>query len=95
MLATTLVARAASAHGARLAYLSTADVYGARHVDEKTPVAPASLYALSKWWAEQVARLYAPKGLTVFRLANPYGPGVDPGQGKGAIPTMLRQAESP
>ena len=93
VLATTLVARAASAHRARLAYLSTADVYGDGDVDEKTPVAPASLYALSKWWGEQVARLYAPKGLTVFRLVNPYGPGVDPGQGKGAIPTMLRQAE--
>jgi len=93
VLATTLVARAASAHGARLAYLSTADVYGDGDVDEKTPVAPASLYALSKWWGEQVARLYAPKGLTVLRLVNPYGPGVDPGQGKGAIPTMLRQAE--
>ncbi|HEX3266732.1 MAG TPA: NAD(P)-dependent oxidoreductase [Gaiellaceae bacterium] len=94
VLATTLVARAASAHGARLAYLSTADVYGAGDADEETPGAPASLYALTKWWGEEVARLCAPEGLTVFRLVNPYGPGVGPGQGKGAIPTMVRQAES-
>jgi nucleoside-diphosphate-sugar epimerase len=93
VLATTLVARAAAAHGARLAFLSTADVYGDGDADEETPVAPASLYALSKWWGEEVTRLYAPEGLAVLRLVNPYGP-VEPGEGKGAIPTMLRQAES-
>ena len=41
VLATTLVARAAAAHGARLAYLSTSDVYGsAVEADEQTPPAP-------------------------------------------------------
>ena len=93
VLATTLVARAAAAHGARLVYLSTADVYGAAVADEDTPPAPASLYALSKWWGEEIARLYAPAGLAVLRLVNPYGPGVAAGEGKGAVPTMLRQAE--
>jgi dTDP-4-dehydrorhamnose reductase len=93
VLATALVARAATAHGARLAYVSTSDVYGASFADEETPAAPASFYALTKWWGEQVARLYAPGGLAVLRLANPYGPGVEPGQGKGALPTMLWQAE--
>jgi nucleoside-diphosphate-sugar epimerase len=94
VLATALVARACAGHGARLAYLSTADVYGAvAAADEETKPAPASLYALTKWWGEQVAQQYAPAGLAVFRLANPYGPGVDPTQGKGALPTMLRQAE--
>ncbi len=94
-LATALIARAASAHGARLAYLSTSDVYGAAvAADEETPPAPESLYALTKLWGEQAAALYAPEGLTVLRLANPYGPGVDAGQSKGALPTMLRQAES-
>ena len=95
VLATALVARAAAAHGARLVYLSTSDVYGsAVAADEETPPAPESLYALTKLWGEQAAALYAPSGLAVLRLANPYGPGVDAGQAKGAVPSMLRQAES-
>ena len=76
VLATALVARAATRHGARLVYLSTADVYE-----------PASLYALTKLWGEQVARQYAPQRFVTLRLANPYGPG-----SKGALPTMLTQA---
>ena len=95
VLATTLVARAAATHGARLAYLSTSDVYGsAVEADEQTPPAPESLYALTKLWGEQAAALYAPEGLTILRLANPYGPGVEAGQAKGAVPTMLRQADA-
>jgi len=95
VLATAHLARAAAAHDARLAYISTSDVYGSAAVaDEETPPAPESLYAHTKLWGEQVAALYAPDGLTVLRLANPYGPGVDPGQGKGALPTILRQAEA-
>jgi UDP-glucose 4-epimerase len=84
VLATAHVARAA----ARLVYISTADVYGAvdEAAEEMSP-APASLYALTKLWGEQVARQYAPNGLVVIRLANPYGPG-----SSGALPTMLRQA---
>ena len=94
VLATTLLARACAAHGTRLAYLSSVDVYGARPdvVDEDAEPAPQSLYALTKWWGEHAARLFAPEGLLVLRLANPYGPGVEPGSGKGALPTMLRQA---
>jgi len=82
VLATLLVARAAARQGVRLAYVSTADVYGA---DEEA--APASLYALTKLWGEQVVVQYAPQGLVILRLANPYGPG-----SRGALPTMLRQA---
>jgi nucleoside-diphosphate-sugar epimerase len=88
VLATALVARACAQHGARLAYVSTADVYGrVDEAGEETAPAPASLYALTKWWGEQVARQYAPRGLVVLRLANPYGPG-----SRGALSTMLRQA---
>jgi dTDP-4-dehydrorhamnose reductase len=76
VLATVLVARAAARHQARLAYVSTADVSR-----------PASLYALTKLWGEQAALQYAPEGLVILRLANPYGPG-----SRGALPTMLRQA---
>ena len=95
VLATTLVARAAARHGARLAYVSSSDVYGsAVEADERTPPAPESLYALTKLWGEQAAALSAPEGLTILRLANPYGPGVDAGQPKGAVPTMLRQADA-
>ena len=94
VLATVLVARACAEHGARLAYVSTADVYGAvPEADEDTPPRPASLYALTKWWGEEAARLYAPEGLVVLRLANTYGPGVETGGGKGALPTMLDQAQ--
>jgi len=95
VLATALVARAAATHGARLAYVSSSDVYGsAAAADEDTPSCPESLYALTKLWGEQAAALYAPDGLTILRLANPYGPGVDPGEAKGAVPTMLRQADA-
>jgi nucleoside-diphosphate-sugar epimerase len=95
VLATALVARAAAAHGARLAYVSTSDVYGsAAAADEATPTAPESLYALTKLWGEQAAALYAPAGVTIMRLANPYGPGVEAGEAKGAVPTMLRQADA-
>jgi nucleoside-diphosphate-sugar epimerase len=94
VLATVHVARACAEHGARLAYVSTADVYGAiAEAYEDTPPQPASLYALTKWWGEHAARLYAPDRLAVLRLANPYGPGVDSKQGKGALPTMLDQAQ--
>jgi nucleoside-diphosphate-sugar epimerase len=94
VISTINVARACTAHGVRLAYVSTADVYGVAAVaDEETPLAPESLYALTKLWGEQAAQLYAPADLVVLRLANPYGPGVEPGEGKGALPTMLHQAE--
>jgi GDP-4-dehydro-6-deoxy-D-mannose reductase len=95
VLATVHVARACAKQGARLAYVSTADVYGmAAIADEDTPPTPESLYALTKLWGEEAARLYAPDRLLILRLANPYGPGVEAGEGKGAVPTMLRQAES-
>ena len=94
VLATIQVAHATAVHGARLAYVSTTDVYGpAATANEETPPAPQSLYTLTKLWGEQIARLHAPERLLILRLASPYGPGVEPGQGKGALPTMLQQAQ--
>jgi nucleoside-diphosphate-sugar epimerase len=93
VLATIQVSRACSTHSARLAYISTTDIYGpAVMADEETRPAPQSLYTVTKLWGEQVARLYAPDALLILRLASPYGPGVEPGQGKGALPNMLDQA---
>lgn len=95
VLATALLARAAAENGARFSYLSSSDIYGSAVVaDEQTSPAPESLYAHTKLWGEQAAALYAPDGLTVLRLANPYGPGVEAGQPKGAVSTMLRQADA-
>jgi nucleoside-diphosphate-sugar epimerase len=93
VLATIHVARATAEHSARLAYVSTTDVYGpAVAADEETRPAPQSLYTVTKLWGEQVSRLYAPDRLLILRLASPYGPGVEPGHGKGALPNMLDQA---
>jgi nucleoside-diphosphate-sugar epimerase len=78
VLATAFVTQAAARHGARLAYVSTADVYE-----------PSNFYALTKLWGEQAAQQYATQGLVLLRLANPYGPG-----SRGALATMLRQAAS-
>ena len=81
--ATAQVARTCGAEGVRLAYASTVSVY-----------APTvGLYALTKGWGEELARLYAPEGLQILRLAHPYGPGVEPGRGRGALPTLLWQAD--
>jgi nucleoside-diphosphate-sugar epimerase len=77
---TALVARACRDRGVRLAQGSTENVK-----------APAGVYALSKRWAEEAARHYCPDVL-LLRLSGPYGPGVLPGAGRGAIVNMLDQA---
>lgn len=81
--ATAHVARACRAYGARLAYASSVSVSS----DQR------SLYALTKRWGEEATALYAADGLQILRLAHPYGPGVEPGRGRGALPTLLWQAE--
>jgi len=77
---TAVVARACAAAGIRLAHGSTTEVYAAR-----------SIYALSKRWSEDAAVYFCPEA-TLLRFAWPYGPGVSPGQGRGAIVNMLDQA---
>jgi len=93
---TTQVARACGEYGVRLAYASTSEIYGDRgdaDVDEDTPwLLPHNLYGLSKRWGEEVARLFAPDRLVIFRPSMPYGPGSPPGRGRRAMDTMLWQA---
>jgi len=92
--ATLLVARACAAAGARLAFGSTTEVYGPtgeRPATEDDLPAPAGVYALSKRWGEEAALSTCPDA-TLLRLSLPYGPGVVPGRGTGAIVNMLDQA---
>ena len=84
---------------ARLAFVSTAQVYGtasaaadAPPLDEDAPAAPASPYARSKAEAERaLAALAASRGLRllVLRPANHTGPGQSP---KFVAPAFARQA---
>jgi nucleoside-diphosphate-sugar epimerase len=59
------VARAARAAGCRLAYISTSHVYRSSDipVDEKAPIAPISLYGLTKLQGEQWVREFCPDAL--------------------------------
>lgn len=87
---TAALARNAAMAGARLAYVSSSEVYGrsaalggatARQV-LPLPLEPLNMYGLSKKHGEEAARLYAPDGLVVARLNMPYGPPVaDPEPG--------------
>lgn len=91
------VATAARRCGARLVYASTASVYGgphddATHVEHEHGPPPRQLYGATKLWGEQAAAATAPEGLQVVRIANPYGPGQQPGAGRGALTNMAWQA---
>jgi nucleoside-diphosphate-sugar epimerase len=84
----------------RLAYASTSEVYGDRgdvecseaSVDDAARIHNA--YGLTKRWGEEACRLYAPDGLTLWRISMPYGPGLPAGRGRAAIVNMLHQAEN-
>jgi nucleoside-diphosphate-sugar epimerase len=94
--ATALVARACAVAGVRLACGSSTEVYGSTgekpaREDEPLVSALQSLYGLSKRWGEEAALFYCPDAV-LLRLSLPYGPGVVPGQGSGAIVNMLDQA---
>jgi nucleoside-diphosphate-sugar epimerase len=97
-LATAFLARAAAAHGARMAYVSTSEVYGdqGEHdcVEDGPLTLPHNVYGLSKYWGEQAAQLYCPEGLQILRLSMPYGPGVVPGRGRAALLNILWQANT-
>ena len=93
---TALVAKAASEVGARLVYASTSEVYGDQGdtwcYEGGRLALPHNIYGLSKRFGEEVAKLYAPEGLTVLRFSMPYGPGLPAGKGRAAIINMLWQA---
>ena len=101
---TARVARVCGDHGIRLVYASTSEVYGDRGDDDCVeeflydperwwaPAIPHNVYGLSKRWGEEACRLYAPEGLTVWRISMPYGPGLPVGRGRAAIINMLWQA---
>lgn len=97
---TLCVAQACARYKARLCYISTSEVYadgvvGRRCLDmkgrwvEEEIVRPRNLYALTKWYGEQISALYAPKGLLIIRPSMTYGPGMKTGYGRAALPTMI------
>jgi nucleoside-diphosphate-sugar epimerase len=75
-----LVARACAGADLPLVHGSTTEVY-----------ASTTVYGLAKRWGEEAVLHYRP-GAALLRFSWPYGPGVLPGQGRGAIPNMLDQA---
>jgi len=94
---TATIAQVCGVRGVRLAYASTSEVYGdgsEREWKESDlgQADPHNLYGLSKRWGEEVCRLYAPRGLQVFRLSMPYGPGLPAGRGRAALVNFLDQA---
>jgi nucleoside-diphosphate-sugar epimerase len=93
---TLLVARACAARGVELVYGSTSEIYGnlgEAPASEDDPVLalPDSVYGLSKRWGEEAALLQCPDAM-LLRFCMPYGPGVRPGRGRGAITNMLDHA---
>jgi nucleoside-diphosphate-sugar epimerase len=95
---TAAIAQACGHAGVRLVYASTSEVYGDRgdfecEEDDDLRVGRVhNVYGLSKRWGEEACRLYAPQGLTIWRISMPYGPGLPPGRGRAAIVNMLWQA---
>jgi dTDP-glucose 4,6-dehydratase len=81
-----------------MVYASTSEVYGDNGAIECDEVRgpfrlPHNIYGLSKYWGEDVCRLYAPRDLAILRFSMPYGPGLPAGRGRAAIINMLWQAK--
>ena len=98
VLATTFVAQECGKRKIKLVYASTSEVYGHQRytpVDETSPTYPTGIYALTKLWGEQIARLYVPDSLLILRISMPYGPFQSPagfspvGKGRAAIVNFL------
>lgn len=95
-LATARVAQACAGLGVKLAYCSTSEIYGdqgeATCTEDGEQSLPHNLYGLTKRHGEEVAQLYAPDGLVIFRLSMPYGPGLPAGRGRAAMINFLYNA---
>jgi nucleoside-diphosphate-sugar epimerase len=94
---TALVAQACGEFGVRLVYASTSEIYGDNGYDlcdeEEGPFSlPHNAYGLSKRQGEEYCRLYAPDGLTIWRISMPYGPGLPAGRGRAAMINFLYNA---
>lgn len=89
------VAQACDELDKRLCYISTSEVYGdlswiGSTIDEyDAGKEMLNLYAYTKWWGEQACRLYAPKDLLIIRPSMTYGPNMQVGYGRAALPTMI------
>lgn len=96
-LMSAFVARACGERQIPVLYSSTSEIYGDHGArtcyEDAGPFSlPHNLYGLSKKWAEDVFRLYAPDGLRIVRLSMPYGPGAPPGKGRRAMDNFLWNA---
>jgi nucleoside-diphosphate-sugar epimerase len=98
---TALVARACGERGIRLVYTSTSEIYGdqgdhscSELNGDMYAALPHNAYGLTKRQGEEFCQLYAPRGLTIFRLSMPFGPGLPAGRGRAAIVNMLDQASN-
>ena len=94
---TAVVAKACAKHDIPMVYTSTSEVYGDQgvaNVDEDGPFTlPHNLYGLSKRWGEEIAELYNPWGLVIWRPSMPYGPGAPPGRGRRAMDNFVWHAQ--
>lgn len=95
---TSIVAKACGERDIQLVYASTSEVYGdlGDRIARESGVCelPHNLYGLSKRWGEEVALLYAPRGLVRLRLSMPYGPGLPAGRGRAALVNFLWNAQN-
>lgn len=94
---TANVAQVCGEHHIPLTYASTSEVYGdngmvTAYEDRGQYSLPHNMYGLSKRWGEEACRLYAPKGLTIWRISMPYGPGLPAGRGRAAMINFLYNA---
>ncbi len=96
--ATVNVASVCGELGIRMVYASSSEIYGdagPNHAftEDGGYLLPHNLYGLSKRWGEEACQLYAPDGLTVWRISMPYGPGAKVGyRGLNALHAFLYAA---
>jgi len=94
---TAVVAKACANHEIPLVYTSTSEIYGDWGeqicMEDGEWRLPHNLYGLTKRWGEEVAKLYWPWGLIIWRPSMPYGPGAPPGRGRRAMDNFVWHAQ--